>query len=112
MTAINKLKEIRERHGLSQMQMGELLNIEQSTYQRLESGQTSLRSEQIVLLIKQFGMGAKDLLEIEGIEIVFKDNSVSYGNNGKTNINTQNIIPSEVLNKILDELNEIKGKLR
>lgn len=45
MPANSKLKEIRERHGLSQMQMGDILSIEQSTYQRLEAGQTSLRSE-------------------------------------------------------------------
>lgn len=56
-------------------------------------------------------MGAKNLLENDGIEIVFKDNSMSYGNNGKMQIDTQNIVPTEVLNIILQELDNIKNKL-
>jgi transcriptional regulator with XRE-family HTH domain len=107
-----KLKTIRERHNLSQTQMGEILHLSQSAYQKLENGSSSLRSEQIVILIKQFGEGAKDLLEGDGIEITFKDNAVNNGTiNGKAQIENFNNTSSDVLNKILEEINNLKIRL-
>lgn len=107
-----KLKEIRERHHLSQLEMGEILHLSQSGYQKLENGNSTLRSDQIVLLIKQFGDGAKDLLENDGIEIVFKDNAVSSGTfNGKAQVVNIHNFPVEKLDTILDELNSLKSQI-
>lgn len=108
-----KLKEIRERHHLSQLQMGEILHLSQSGYQKLENGTTMLLSDQIILLIKEFGDGAKDLLENDGIEIVFKDNGVSSGTfNGKAETVNIHNIPNETLNKILAEINHLESKFQ
>lgn len=85
--AKTNLKTIRERHNLSQTQMGELLHLSQSSYQKLENGTSSLRSEHIVLLIKHFGEGAKDLLEGDNIEIIFKNNIIDIDKVKYKNLN-------------------------
>jgi transcriptional regulator with XRE-family HTH domain len=106
-----KLKEIRVRNNFTQTQMGEIMHMTQSAYQKLENGVSTLRIDQIILLIKQFGAEAKDLLETHGIEIVFKNNSL---NNSKISeeppIERFNNFPSEKLDKILDEINSLKNR--
>jgi hypothetical protein len=98
--------------------MGEILHLSQSAYQKLENGISGLRSEHIVVLIKHFGEGAKDLLEIDGIEIIFKDNAVNNGAiNGRVQVGKVEIVninnnPSEMLDKILAEINDLKIKLK
>mgnify|MGYP001788482748 FL=1 len=106
-----KLKIIRERHNMSQTQMGEILHLSQSAYQKLENGTSGLRSEHIVILIKKFGLGAKDLLDGDDIEIIFKDNATNNGAiNGKVQVVNINNTPSEILEKILIEINALKTK--
>lgn len=105
-----KLKTIRERHNLSQTQMGEILHLSQSAYQKLENGSSSLRSEQIVVLIKHFSAGAKDLLEGDGIEIILKDN-FTIKDSVKDRIQNLNNISNEVLYEILEKINDIKIRL-
>ncbi|MCU0321099.1 MAG: helix-turn-helix transcriptional regulator [Chitinophagaceae bacterium] len=107
-----KLKAIRERHNLSQIQMGEILHLSQSAYQKLENGKSSLRCEQIVVLIKQFGEGARDLLEDDGIEIIFKNNAISNDTmNDNVQIKNLNNVSKELLYEILEKINDIKIRL-
>lgn len=107
-----KLKVIREKHRLSQTEMGEILHLSQSAYQKLENGTSGLRSEHIVILIKHFGEAAKDLLEIDGIEILFRDNSANKGTiNGEAQVGSLNNTSPEILEKILAEITKIKSKL-
>lgn len=65
-----KLQEIRERLHLTQIQMAAKLFKSQSAYAKLEAGTTSLKKEDIVLLVKVFGRAATDLLGDEGMSIV------------------------------------------
>jgi transcriptional regulator with XRE-family HTH domain len=82
-----KLKQIRERVNLTQIEMAERLHMSQSAYHNLENGVSKLDRDRIVLIIKEFGTQAADLLEFEGIEIVFKDNATNNGTiNGKADI--------------------------
>lgn len=81
-----KLREIRERNRLSQVDMAERLHMSQSAYAKLETEQTSLKKEIIVQLIKEFGESAADLLQEDGLQISFKDNNGTL--NG--NINAEN----------------------
>lgn len=43
--SMNNLKILRQRNKLTQKQLGKVLNIEQSTYSKLESGKTRLKEE-------------------------------------------------------------------
>lgn len=99
-----KLKAIRERHNLSQTQMGEILHLSQSAYQKLENGKSSLRIDQIVVIIQRFQEGAKDLLENNGIEITFKTNNINGGSiNCKEQVENNNNMSSILLNEILEK---------
>lgn len=52
------------------------------------------------------------MLEGDGIEITFKDNAVNNGTiNGKAQIENFNNTSSDVLNKILEEINNLKIRL-
>lgn len=42
-----KLKELRKKHNYSQLDVADLLNIEQNTYSRLESGKTKIDIERL-----------------------------------------------------------------
>lgn len=67
--AKNKLQVIRERLHLTQTQMAGRLHKSQSAYAKLESGKTSLKKEDIILLLQEFGEDAADILEEYGITI-------------------------------------------
>jgi transcriptional regulator with XRE-family HTH domain len=82
-----KLKQIRERVNLSQLEMAERLHMSQSAYCKLENDTSKLDKDKIVMIIKEFGEQAVDLLDLEGIEIIFKDNATNNGTiNGKAEI--------------------------
>lgn len=82
--------------------------LSQSAYQKLENGKTSLRCEQIVLLIREFGEGAKDLLEWDGIEITIRNDAEI---NSETKNNNTNNVSNEILYEILNKINDLNVRL-
>ena len=64
---MNKLKELREKKGLSQRDMAKVMDISQASYWSLEKEKSLLNSRQIILLSKFFGCTPNDLLDFKSI---------------------------------------------
>jgi len=54
MAALNRLKNIREKHGYTQQYVAEYLNISRSTYTQYETGVNNIGFDKIVLLKRLF----------------------------------------------------------
>ena len=100
-----KLKEFREAKGLTQSQTAEILNMEQTTYGKIELGKSSLRFETAVAISKLI---EKDISEFTTIPLVTNNvtdsslsNSSVNGNVSYTNCNAP--IPDRIIN-IFEEL--------
>ena len=60
-----RLRAARKQKGWSQVRAGKVLNISQSAYARLESGETPIRLDQMIRLSTAFGVSARRIwLEI------------------------------------------------
>ena len=53
-----RLKELRDYHGLTQKELAEKLNISQQHYSMYETGKRILNAEQIVILCKSLNVSA------------------------------------------------------
>lgn len=65
----SKLREIRERVHLTQHEMADRLHMSQPAYSNLELEESHLKKEVIVMLIKEFGAAAADILDTDGVTI-------------------------------------------
>lgn len=79
----NKIKALRTKKGLSQEQVADYLNISQSTYARIEKGETSSWANYINPICELFEIQPEDLLK-QDIIIV---NQNQQGGNGAFIIN-------------------------
>lgn len=101
-----KLKQFREAKGLTQMQIAEMLNIEQTTYSKIELAKSQLRFEmaiQIAIIIK------KDLSEFSNMPKI--ENTVNNGCVPTANSKGDNSrigIPDTIIGKIEELLVLIK----
>ena len=59
---MNRLKELRERRGITQTQLGQILDVEKSTISKYEKGTLGLSSNAISTLCDYFGVSADYLL--------------------------------------------------
>lgn len=64
-----KIKQYRTQKGLSQEAVAEYLNIAQSTYARIENGETNSWSNYITPLSSLFGIQPEELLKQENIRV-------------------------------------------
>lgn len=62
---MNKLKELREKKGLSQRDMAKAMNLSQAQYWRLEKEISLLSAKQIIELSHFFGCTPNDLLDFK-----------------------------------------------
>jgi len=60
-----KIKELRLEHGLSQMEMSEILKIDQSNYSKYERGIFEPNTEMILIIAKHFGVTTDFLFGLE-----------------------------------------------
>lgn len=67
-----KLKELRRKHGFSQLDVSVGLNIEQNTYSRLERGETKLDIERLQQIALFYNISIHDLLDAPPPRIIFK----------------------------------------
>lgn len=59
----SKLRDYRERKGLTQRQMGDVIGTVERTYWRIEDGQSVPDGDQIAKLAAALGVGIEDLFE-------------------------------------------------
>ena len=56
-----RLKELRERQGLTVTQLAAKLAIVENTYRNFENGRTSPRVNQVLIMLEMFGLTPADL---------------------------------------------------
>jgi transcriptional regulator with XRE-family HTH domain len=78
-----KLKKLRKEHNLSQEQVADTLHITQSTYARIEKGETNSWASYITPLCKLYHIEPQDLLKQDSIIV----NQHQKGGNGAFIIN-------------------------
>ena len=66
---VTRFKELREKQGLTQLEMSQLLGVTENTYANWEKGRSSIEViERVVKLCKLFGCAVEDLLSHEDIQ--------------------------------------------
>lgn len=64
-----KIKKLRELHGYTQADLGQLIGVTQSTYNYKENGQTSFKVEELVTLAEFFGITLDDIVNDKQITV-------------------------------------------
>lgn len=62
MSAKDKVKELRSRHGMTQAQLGQILGVGQKSVSMIENGTNNLTLSQLELLSRYFNVSADYLL--------------------------------------------------
>lgn len=93
---MNKVKELREQKGLTQSELGRVLNVKKSTVSKYENGSLDLNSTTIATLCDYFNVSANYLLNINE-ENLPRNNSIN-------NINTEQYIVSKNTEPVLKEI--------
>lgn len=65
MSVNKRLRELREKRGLSQQQVADYLGIKAGTYSTYETGRCDVGSEQLKKLVELFGVSADFILGVE-----------------------------------------------
>ena len=66
---MNRVKELREQNGLTQSELGKVLNVKKSTISKYENGSLDLNSTTIAILCDYFNVSANYLLNINEEEL-------------------------------------------
>jgi len=69
----HKIKKLRNKKGLSQEQVADYLNVSQSTYARIESGESNSWASYIEPLTKLFEIQPEELLKQDNISICYNE---------------------------------------
>jgi DNA-binding XRE family transcriptional regulator len=64
-----KIKKLRELHGYTQSELGQLIGVTQSTFNYKENGQTSWKVEELAALAEFFGLTIDDLVSDKEITV-------------------------------------------
>jgi transcriptional regulator with XRE-family HTH domain len=64
-----KVKKLRELHGYTQYQLGQLIGVTQSTFNYKENGQSSFKIEELVILAEFFGVTVDDIVSDREITV-------------------------------------------
>ncbi|WP_445752798.1 helix-turn-helix transcriptional regulator [Polaribacter sp.] len=109
-TIANKLKRLRKQHGYSQEQVADHLHITQSTYGRMENGETNSWVSYIESICKLYNIEPKDLLQPDNVVINnIKDTKGAIFNNGypaKLTVNAK-IFNNGTINFLSEKLVEL-----
>ena len=66
-----RLKEIRENHQLTQLEIANYLHIKQNTYSQYENEQRQIPIEMLILLSKFYNVSVDYILELTDIDIQY-----------------------------------------
>ena len=106
----SKLTKARNRRGLSQEYVADLLNMDVSNYNRRESGQIKISAEQWQMLAKELDVPLEDIYEAdENVIFIFNDNL--GGGNGYGNIVTNYSLPQDVLDTYKKHINVLEQEI-
>ena len=86
-----KILKLRKTHGLSQEQLGELINVTRQTISNWELNETSPNPEQLKLLSKVFNIGTDELLDND-IQNVLENKIINTENLAKKHLKISKII--------------------
>ena len=86
-----KILKLRKTHGLSQEQLGELINVTRQTISNWELNETSPNPEQLKLLSKVFSIGTDELLDND-IQNVLENKIINTENLAKKHLKISKII--------------------
>jgi transcriptional regulator with XRE-family HTH domain len=103
---VNKIKFMRKQRQLSSLDVAEKLNIDISTYNRLESGKTLTWSRYFEDLLIVFDMSAEEFFQdliVDAIKIKNREGSFERDNLNVENINSQNHLVLEKLIAVYEE---------
>jgi len=102
----SKLIKARNRRGLSQEYMADLLNMDVSNYNRRESGQIKISAEQWQILAKELAVSLEDIYETdENLIFIFNDSSTGG------NIVTHYSLPQDVLELYKKHINVLEQEI-
>ena len=62
---LKRLKELREKNGLTCAQVGTVLGKDEKRYMKIENGETDLKIPELIKLCDLYGVTADDLLECD-----------------------------------------------
>lgn len=93
-----KIKRVRELRGLSQSEMARRLHIEQSTYNRIESGETKLDVDRLKQIAGELEMKPEDLLSLDSMVVHVEH--ISGGTNVNARVEQQ--FPEEFFQRLTD----------
>lgn len=74
-----KIREVRQRKGVSQEDMAGKLHLSQSGYAKLERGESKLDVERIVEISKVLEVDFFDLMPLESQNVILSHNEIAYG---------------------------------
>ena len=103
---VNKIKFMRKQRQFSSLDVAEKLNIDISTYNRLESGKTLTWSRYFEDLLIVFDMSAEEFFQdliVDAIKIKNREGSFERDNLNVENINSQNHLVLEKLIAVYEE---------
>jgi transcriptional regulator with XRE-family HTH domain len=103
---VNKIKFMRKQRQFSSLDVAEKLNIDISTYNRLESGKTLTWSRYLEDLLIVFDMSAEEFFQdliVDAIKIKNREGSFERDNLNVENINSQNHLVLEKLIAVYEE---------
>lgn len=88
-----KLKKLRKQHGFSQEQVADYLHVTQSTYGRIENGETNYWVSYITPICELYKIEPKDLLQPDSINIhTIKNTKGAVFNNGTINFLSEKLV--------------------
>jgi len=96
-----RIKELRERSGMSQQKLAELLDVSRPTISQIEGGQRKVSADEMRKLADAFHISADRLLDLEEEpEIIIKESKEAYTAKPKIRIN----VPQKNLEKFKEVL--------
>lgn len=101
---MERIKELRKQHGLSQTELGKILNIAQNTLSAYECGRRDPDTETLSAIAKYFNVTVDYLLERTDAPKAKKSPSQSEGDFAPTITERDEIDISKRLNAVLEDL--------
>jgi transcriptional regulator with XRE-family HTH domain len=105
----NKLKQLRKQKGLSQEQLSELLHMSQSTYARIENGESNSWSLHLDKITEFFEIKPEELFDEENVVINLNQQGGQFNNAIVINLLSEKLI--EQYENRIKEQSEIIAKL-
>lgn len=110
MTTQDNIRQLREKHDLTQEQMAEKIGMTKNGYAKMERGETQLKIERLEQIANIFNVDVRELLKENGdFSVLVGDNNGNYAN--KYYGNQQEIEKLQLIIAHKDELLAHKDKL-